>query len=99
MHHRKRAVVVSTNMGSEHRSPSRQIDASLAPFSTAVPKDDHIQSIVEDLMSIARINPEHAKTIQPAIDWWTFTMARNAKAAVITWSLTMATRSTIRGEK
>jgi hypothetical protein len=48
-----RAVVVSTNMGSEHRSPSRQIDASLSPFSTAVPKDDDIHSIVEDLMSIA----------------------------------------------
>lgn len=99
MHHRKRAVVVSTNMGSEHRLPSRQIDASLSPFSTADPKDDDIQSIVEDLMSIAIINPEHAKTIQPAIDLWTFTSARKAKAAIITWSLMMATRSTNRGEK
>ena len=42
MHHRKRAVVVSTNMGSEHRLPSRQIDPSLSPFSTADPKDDDI---------------------------------------------------------
>jgi len=99
MHHRKRAVVVSTDIGSEHRLPSRQIDASLSPFSTADPKDDDIQSIVEDLMSIAIINPEHAKTIQPAIDLWTFTMARKAKAAIITWSLMMATRSTNRGEK
>ena len=98
MLHRKRAVAVSSNMGSEHRLLSRQIDASLSPFLTAVPKDDDIQSIVEDLMSIAIINPEHAKTIQPANDLWTFTMARKAKAAIITWSLMMATRSTNRGE-
>ena len=50
-------------------------------------------------MSIAIINPEHAKTIQPAIDLWTFTSVRKAKAAIITWSLMMATRSTNRGEK